>query len=631
MSALLSCLPFCLRRKTIAKIALETICQLCYTAYATLNFRRPQPLLDRWLYDLLAVEVLSCFSSLRPVVCAPRRLCAPLPLMASLALAFGLAAPPAHAGSYADTGSGGTSPATVTPAADTISSSPQDAIATGSGNGDPTYTIQISPGTLTDTFTWVPASGQTLTTDPPPNCVLLEQDSGAMWFVRLKNGTGTGSGQADCGLPGGTVTPSTYGSGPSQSLSAISYSQKSGASFSVSCSPTATFTGQAGTAGYVEGEARVSGGARAYPITLNISSGTTKDSSGNPNILVGQQCTATVNGIPSNLLPYTTFDWSGISGTKFESWSVVSDANNQSHTVEVDAIPATNPTQWYWNDSANASETVKCTVTITPPAGQGSPLSLVVTAPKPVSVQVPKWTATGTGGYMQVNNAQPNDTTHDLWAGGTVFEKSNGAYPAGMNWRATLSTPTTPAFGTGSLELVQLVTPSNSYTTVANPTVTVTDPENKNSLSLDGTYPYGSGSEVPAPRLSYQDNDAPSLPLDDANLKLTANKGGSYSDYLMYQAPGSTQWVLLGTFSWSASGSATMPGNRDGSPITPGTNNWPFYTSTSAAGVSDGAGAVTPPGSNPPQTSLPTPVSFTPASTPNTFPKWTHVDLGHTF
>ena len=369
------------------------------------------------------------------------------------------------------------------------------------------------------------------------------------------------------------------------------------------------------------------------PITLTLT-GTTPDSSGNPNILVGQQCTGTVNGIPAALQPYATYKWS-VSGTTFESWGVVSDPKNQSHTVEVDAIPATNPTQWYWNDNLGSGkskpETVSCTVTVTPPANMGNTFSFTVSAPQPVTVYVPAWKATGTGGYMQVNNAQPNDTTHDLWAGETVFEKSNGAYPAGMNWRATLSTPTTPAFGAGKLQLVQLVTPSNSYTTVANPTVTVPDPENKNSLSLDGTYPYGSGSEVPVPALTYQDNDAPSLPLDDTNLKLTANKAGSYSDYLMYQPPGSTQWVLLGTFSWSASGSATMPGNKDGSPIKPGTNNWPFYTSTSVAGVTDGAGAVTPPGSNPPQTSLPTPVYFTPASTPNMFPKWTHVDLGHAF
>ncbi len=461
--------------------------------------------------------------------------------MASLALSL-LASPPARAGSYTDTQTGGTTASTVTPAADTSYSYPCDAVAGGSnppgGHGAPT--IQVNPGPITDTFTWThgknpDGSDQTDANDPPPSCVLVEQDDYAEWHTIDEEGYGTtGSGQADCGLPGATVVSSSDGVyGPAIWRSATLYSVQypPGDSLPVSCSPTASFTGQIGTqGGSVEGEAKVSGEASAYPVTISIG-GTTPDSSDNPNILVGQQCTATVNGIPSSLLPYATYDWSGITGTKFESWGVVSDGNNQSHTVEVDAIPATNGTQWYWNDLQAASETVKCTVTVTLPASLGNSFSFTVTAPKLVNVQVPAWKATGTGGYMQVNNAQPSDTTHDLWAGGTVFEKSNGAYPAGMNWRATLSTPTTPAFGTGSLELVQLITPNNSYTTVANPTVTVKDPENNYSLSLDGSYPYGSGSEVPVPALTYQDNDAPSLPLDDANLKLTANKGGSYTDW----------------------------------------------------------------------------------------------------
>ena len=264
-------------------------------------------------------------------------------------------------------------------------------------------------------------------------------------------------------------------------------------------------------------------------------------------------------------------------------------------------------------------------VTATSPAGQTQPYGNG-SGTVSVSVQVPAWQAFGIGGYTQVNKAKPDDTAHNnLWAGPTAFEKNNG-FPAGMTWQATLNTPTTPAFGTGSLQMVQLVTPGNSYTTVANPTVTVTDPENKNSNSLDGTYPYGSVSpEQPGDNLTYNDDDAPGLQLDGSNVLNTANKGGSYTDYMMYLPPVVTNsmstWVLLGTFSWSASGSATIPSNK----------NWSSYTSTSVAGVSDGAGAVTPSGSNPPQNSIPT-TKFTPVTKGNTFPTWTHVNSnGGTF
>jgi hypothetical protein len=276
---------------------------------------------------------------------------------------------------------------------------------------------------------------------------------------------------------------------------------------------------------------------------------------------------------------------------------------------------------------------------VTPPAGEGSPFDLTVTAPKPVNVVVPDFGSAGVGGYMQVNTALPKDTSHyNLWAGPTAYESlhTGGTFTGGMNWQATVTTPTAPAFGTGSLELVQLVSPNNSYTTVANPTKTVSDPENQNSNSLDGTYPYGkvaSESAKTPSGLVYQDNDSPGLQLDGASVLATASKNGSYTDYLMYMPPVATNsastWVLLGTFSWSANGSATMPGNKDGSPLVPGNDNWSSYTSTT--GAPDSAGAVNPPGSNPDQNSLPTHVPFTAVTAPNTFPKWMHVDLDKAF
>ena len=521
---------------------------------------------------------------------------------------------PAHAGSYTDARTGGTTAATVTPAADATYSTPQDAIAKASmspmGNiGGPTYTIGINPGTLTDTFTWTPASGQTTATDPPPSCVLVGQNSSATWYVRSENGTGTGSGQADCGLPGGTVTSGTYGNGPSQSRNAILYSVKSspGASFSVSCSPTASFTGQTGSSGSVEGEAEVSGGASVYPVTLSLR-GTTPDSSQNPNILIGQQCTATVvvgtnQSGASFAGTLSNFRWS-VSGTTFESWSPTTPAfPNASPPTQANSqasyysgvIPATSSTQWYWNDLIAAKETVSCTVTVTPPAGQGNSFSLTVTAPKQVNVQVPAWKATGTGGYMQVNaNCDGINPTISLYAGPT----KGTSYVGGMNFALTVYTPQTPAFGNGQIELVQIITPNYTYVTNTSPPQNHAFPQN-NMKGLDAAYPYKSFS---TPETNEDDpTDSPNIPLPSTTASATLQ--GTFTDYLMYEPPNSSQFVPLATFTWSANGTASSS-----------TGDWAHYkgpTGTDAVGgtVSD------------PNTATP----FTADKGGTDFPSWTQI------
>ena len=69
-----------------------------------------------------------------------------------------------------------------------------------------------------------------------------------------------------------------------------------------------------------------------YTITLT---GTTPDNSVNPNILVGQLCTAHISLPPVVYGTTVTYQWN-VTGTTFQSWTVVSDPNNQSHTTEVD-------------------------------------------------------------------------------------------------------------------------------------------------------------------------------------------------------------------------------------------------------------------------------------------------------
>jgi hypothetical protein len=289
-----------------------------------------------------------------------------------------LAAPSARAGSYVDTQTGAHGTPVVTPAADCTYSAPEDAIATSSvspysPDGDPTYIIQINPGgvPVVDTFSWVPDSNLTLTTDPPPSCAIVEQISRTLWYVRNEGGTGSGSGLNDCGLPGALPLALTYqGNGPTDGRIATLYSVQSSsmASFAKVCNPTVTFTGVTGSDGYVEGEALVQASASASPVTITFD-GVSKDSSGNYNILGSQGCTASLSGIPTECT-VSNYTWS-VSGATFQSWNP---------TFIGGPGPLTNPTaHWYWNDPSQTIETVTCTATVTPPGGDGAPFPVTVT------------------------------------------------------------------------------------------------------------------------------------------------------------------------------------------------------------------------------------------------------------
>ena len=188
-----------------------------------------------------------------------------------------------------------------------------------------------------------------------------------------------------------------------------------------------------------------------------------------------------------------------------------------------------------------------CTATVTPPAGQGSPFT--VTATQVVNVYVPTWTATGTGGSMYVN---------------TYAANMNGALTlwGNMTWNATVTTPQSPvAFGTGSLQLVQLYSPDDDYYTdfIPGPPIKHTDPNN-GKTGLDTTYPYGMQYpstaivQEPAP---YSNGDNPNFGVNPSIYSVTNDS--SFQDYLMYQPPGSSQWVTLATFTWYAFGTATIP------------------------------------------------------------------------
>ena len=286
-----------------------------------------------------------------------------------------------------------------------------------------------------------------------------------------------------------------------------------------------------------------------------------------------------------------TYQWK-VSGTTFQSWTVVSDGNNQSHTAEVDGYgdPTAGSLSWYWNDPSSTSETVSCTVTATAPAGQTN-TSNGGSGTKSVSVQVPGWTATGTGGDLQVNNTDPsNGGDYWLYAGPTNSPTDTG----GMDWRVTVTSPNPALFANGTPQIAQTITNGELYTTRdANKVVTSYKWSTNGAEGLD-SYPYAWVTQPPN-YPSYYAGDIPGIDVENLGA-YSGTVDDSFEDFLMYLAPGSSQPVPLAHFKWSTSGTATVPG----------TGNWKDFGTGSA-------GSVTPSGSG---------VAF---SAYNTFPKWTQI------
>lgn len=477
-------------------------------------------------------------------------------------------------------------------------------LSASAGSGD----TASCTGGITATFTWVSS------TLPPPSSVIIEQSAEA--WARGSTVNDVYTPPASCSVnnpyssPGSSSSPGT--------LVGTQYSAKSnpGTSFSVTCSGlSSSATPQASSDGSFV-FASVSYSAAAFPITISLP-GTTRDSDGNDNILIGQFCTALLAGIPSSCT-VSGYQWS-VGGTTFQSWSPnAPNTFNSGPSQYIDGPgPLTYPTaSWYWNDSQMTLETVSCTATVTPPAGEGSPFT--VTAQKQVKVYIPIVYAYGVGGTMQVNASSGGDQSIELYAGPIPGSGELG----GMNWHAKLSSPVPALFATGTLGIAQVISPYARFTTSNQPQTPQTSPDlaetntqmayiqavnpalsrpntktyygsQNGQTGLDGGFPYPwvTVSFSDGDKVGFLGGDEPGFPLD--NSYLSAELDDNFVDYLMYKAPGSSQWVPVSAFHWVANGNVTLPS----------TGRWSDFTGS--------AGSVTSSGSQ---------TQFVPA---NSFPSWT--------
>lgn len=259
------------------------------------------------------------FSSIKA---SARKLALPIACLAVLALA-----PPALAGSYSGPQySGGQFTCTDdNPLFDRSSDYVLSNFMYGYANTD-LYGPGSSScsGPITTTFTYTADTGQTVTTDPPPQSVIVEENCTAS-FNASSQGTADPppiSGSCDNGLNASgnpmsssgpdPLAPGYYNASMSDSRSSIRYEVKPGAApFTLTCSPSAQ-------ASYTENaNVDVAYSATALPVTIDLT-GTTLDSSGNADVLTGQQVTATLNGIPSNFT-VNDYTWS-VGGDAFKTY-----------------------------------------------------------------------------------------------------------------------------------------------------------------------------------------------------------------------------------------------------------------------------------------------------------------------
>ena len=291
----------------------------------------------------------------------------------------------------------------------------------------------------------------------------------------------------------------------------------------------------------------------AYPITVNLT-GTTPDSGGGENILVGQRCSASlVCNAPG--VTFSNYQWS-VPGQVFGTFQVASD-QSWSHASNLFTDPdwiRANP-QWCW--SKDETVTVSCTAQA---SINGTSIG-TVTGQKQVKVWAPDYLFKPSSGPVSVGNIG-NPLTLTLYAGGTATGLG-GWDPPGAHNGGRVSTPNLfrPA-GDGIWQFVQIIYPGrweDWYDSLGFSHEASLNYDGQKLLDNAWPYPYGSpGLPWPANSVEGSDTsptywmeDSPSNPLDNSFYRYHIDE--SFDDFMMYQPPNSgngSEWVPLHLYSW---------------------------------------------------------------------------------
>ena len=338
-----------------------------------------------------------------------------------------------------------------------------------------TGTSAYMTGTFIANFTWHGDAAHP--NSPPPAQVTVIKRSIASWGASYYTNVTNVFGSSNTGL----TLQHTSASNPnnSDSLTEFGYETKGGATFSVTCRPSASV-------GYTTNVALPPGNASAYArisftaaaVVMNLAGTTLNKLDNSDAMLIGQRCTASlqgsatsppgvtspVSGIPTGLASNLQYAWGIPTGTIFQQWRPTTplNGNNPPDTnasyYDPGPGPLTLPTyQWHWNDPVAHTETVTGTVALTPPPGQGAAFSLTL-PPQTINVQLPTFKASNAVGNGYVgpynNSVQPT-----LYVGPNppmIADKKT----QGSTWRTSVTMPAAPTYSDpGFYGYAQLVTP----------------------------------------------------------------------------------------------------------------------------------------------------------------------------
>jgi len=432
-------------------------------------------------------------------------------------------------------------PADYPPGPYTPASAPDQHVPSGNAYGGSTSNHYLTSGqsvtlnctgAITATFTWNGGPNN----DPAPgaNSVIVVEQVNASW--------GAQSGSVGSDISGGTTT----GSSASQTYTATRYSVQGGSSFSVTCTPTASASSTAPPGAASGAYANVGYTATAYPATINLV-GTTRDSSGNLNILIGQGCTGSLTAGPATL---SNYGWT-VPGQVFDKFIV---STNQTYgfvqNIFADEWTKPNP-QWHWSKDETVNVFVHADASV-----NGVAIGTIVMQ-KQVTISAPYYYfGNDTGGVF----IDPT-TTAGVWALHATARQNIST--RGSNWQGRVLTPALfSGNGYGLWHFLQIITPGRSKTLVGGASNNCTENGNR---GLDTVYPYDPVGGTYGPIGGWicddtpQDSgDSPRTGLDDSIAN--ANIDESFETYMMYHPPGNSEWVPLHKFQWRWYANDNIPG-----------------------------------------------------------------------
>ena len=490
------------------------------------------------------------------------------------------------------------------------------------GSGDTLSTSGLDAkciGTVTGKLKWVPTTGQTSTTDPPPSQVIVTE-TGAASF----NGGGAHSDHGSLLDGWAADTPpdspnNIYGPHYYYNSGGTHSEVKDGTSgeitigpFSLNAStPTVTDSNAGNDTIAVAASVTVAQPAPAPTISLP---GASTDVDGSKKALTGQGVTAQLNGAPAHVSSYT---WSFTGGTPIKNWDPTSTSNDKTIPLAPTDLSATDVTgngiavadlNLYYPKAGTI--TVTCTLNFTSP--DGKPGTVAVKS-SPIAYLKPTVTWLLTNFNPAFRHPKGFFTDHP-----------NQQYGAEEPWGPVNITVPDP-FSGGHGCIAQIATLSRLYTR-CNPQPSMPDTSHKRVSVLynDGThgavdtpmgldisypYPYGytKGGTTANPtftlvRSNYIWEVGSTGYSDDQPFQYFAtadvDQGGSlwhdsgtndsFDTWVMYQPPaagGGTIYVPLMKLTWRWGGYASR--SRTSSGV------WSAWTSGEGTPFAEGSPAIT--------------------------------------